>query len=229
MDPTKKKCQPGNETCPEMTEEFMQHVFAEAEGIAILSSCKQQQVSWEWHEKGQSVFTYYLLESLQGAADFDKKGFVTIGDVNRDVTDKVKSWSVQENRVQIPTLQYTAVGDIVLITTSDTTKPEISDHSENPGVQDTAVNNKHAEKAIEKKAMKKTKTDVLKTLYQAYRETPGEWVNSELIRKKLEIESEQMHDFVLALDAKKLIETNYLGDRALLKITADGVTILQDS
>jgi predicted MPP superfamily phosphohydrolase len=100
---------------PEMTEDFVRHVFAEAEGMAILASCKQKQVSWEWPEKGQSVFTYYLLEGLRGAADLDRKGFVTVGDINQYITDKIKTWTVQHSRVQTPTLQYTVAGDIVLV------------------------------------------------------------------------------------------------------------------
>jgi hypothetical protein len=97
-----------------MTEDFVRHVFEEAEGLAILASCKQKQVSWEWPEQGRSVFTHYLLEGLSGAADLDKKGFVTVEDVSRYVTDKVKTWAVQRSRVQTPTLQCAVVGDIVL-------------------------------------------------------------------------------------------------------------------
>ena len=97
-----------------MTEEFIHHVFSEAEGLVILSSCKQQQVSWEWSEKGQSVFTHYLLQGLQGEADFQRKGFVTVSDINQYVTDKVKSWAVKRGHVQIPTLQCSTAGEIVL-------------------------------------------------------------------------------------------------------------------
>lgn len=97
-----------------MTPEFIQRVFAEAEGIVVLASCKQGQQSWEWREKGHGVFTYYLLEALRGQADFDQKGFVTIADVNRYVTDRVKQWSVSHNAPQTPTWQAKLVGDIIL-------------------------------------------------------------------------------------------------------------------
>jgi predicted MPP superfamily phosphohydrolase len=98
-----------------MTKDFVRRVFEEAEGLAILASCKERQVSWEWPEKGRSVFTHYLLDGLSGAADFDKKGFVTVNDISRYVTDKVKRWAVQRSLVQTPTLQYTVAGDIVLL------------------------------------------------------------------------------------------------------------------
>lgn len=99
---------------PGMSAEFMQRVFAEAEGMAVLASCKHGQRSWEWPARKQSVFTYYLLEALRGQADTDGKGFITVSDVSRYVTDRVKHWSVQHNVPQTPTLQYTVVGDIVL-------------------------------------------------------------------------------------------------------------------
>jgi len=100
---------------PTMTPEFIRRVFEEAEGMAVLASCKQGQQSWEWTEKGRSVFTYYLLEALAGQADLDQKGFVTVSDASRHVTDGVKSWATQEGVPQTPTLQYTVAGDIVLV------------------------------------------------------------------------------------------------------------------
>lgn len=103
---------------PVMTPEFIQRVFAEAEGMAVLASCKQGQRSWEWPAQGRSVFTYYLLEALSGQADLDGKGFVTVSDASRYVSDRVRHWSVEHNVMQTPTLQYTVAGDIVLCKTS---------------------------------------------------------------------------------------------------------------
>lgn len=100
---------------PAMTPEFIQRVFTEAEGMAVLASCKQGQQSWEWPEAGCSVFTHFLLEALSGKADFDGKGFVTVSDASRYVTDGVKAWAVDHGVPQTPTLQYTVVGDIVLV------------------------------------------------------------------------------------------------------------------
>ncbi len=98
-----------------MSREFVRHVFQEAEGIAVIASCKQEQLSWEWPEKQQSVFTHYLLEGLKGAADYEDKGFVTIVDIHRYVTDNVRAWAAEHNRVQTPTLQCEMAGDPVLV------------------------------------------------------------------------------------------------------------------
>jgi uncharacterized caspase-like protein len=86
--------------------------------MAVLASCKQGQQSWEWPEEGRSVFTHFLLEALSGKADFDGKGFVTVSDASRYVTDCVKAWAVDHGVPQTPTLQYTVAGDIVLIKTT---------------------------------------------------------------------------------------------------------------
>lgn len=97
-----------------MSQEFIERVFEQAEGIAILASCKQGQVSYEWRLRERSVFTHYLLESLQGVADRDAKGFVTVQDANRHVVNGVKVWASQHNVSQTPTLQYGVAGDIIL-------------------------------------------------------------------------------------------------------------------
>ena len=82
--------------------------------MAILASCQQGQVSYEWEQAGQSVFTHYLLEGLAGAADFDDKRFVTVQDINRYVADRVKAWAVERGRLQTPTLGGGWSGDIVI-------------------------------------------------------------------------------------------------------------------
>jgi hypothetical protein len=101
-----------------MTPEFIQRVFEQAEGMAILASCKQGQFSYEWGLQQGSVFTHYLLDALKGGADRDEKGFVTVQDASRHVTDRVKLWASQRNVSQTPTLQYTVAGDIVLVKTA---------------------------------------------------------------------------------------------------------------
>lgn len=97
-----------------MSAEFIRRVFEEAEGMAVLASCKQGQLSYEWQESERSVFTHFMLEALAGDADQDGKGFVTVQDASRHVVDGVKLWASQHNVVQTPTLQYAVVGDIVL-------------------------------------------------------------------------------------------------------------------
>ncbi|MFN0087260.1 MAG: caspase family protein [Blastocatellia bacterium] len=97
-----------------MSEEFIRNVFEQAEGMAVLSSCKQGELSYEDYGRASGVFTHYLLEALAGTADLDGKGFVTVQDANRHVVDGVKTWAVGEHVSQTPTLKYAVAGDIIL-------------------------------------------------------------------------------------------------------------------
>lgn len=97
-----------------MSQEFIKRVFEQAEGMAVLASCKQGELSYEWKDQHQSAFTHYLLEAIKGDADLDKKSFVTVQDVNRHVTNGVKLWATKRQLTQTPTLQYTVAGDIIL-------------------------------------------------------------------------------------------------------------------
>jgi len=72
-----------------------------------------------------------------------------------------------------------------------------------------------------------TKSDLLNVLYQVYRREPGEWVSSEQIRKELNITQEQLNDFILVLREKGFMEVKFLGQKALLRITTDGVAIMK--
>jgi len=99
-----------------MSQEFIERVFEQAEGFAILASCKQNELSYEWRENDQSVFTHYLLDALLGNADRDDKNFVTIQDANRHVSDGVRLWASNKKVSQTPTFEYHGAGDIILIT-----------------------------------------------------------------------------------------------------------------
>jgi hypothetical protein len=98
-----------------MSAEFIRRVFEQAEGLAILASCKQGQLSYEWGVQERSVFTHFLLKALTGEADRDGKGFITVQDASRHVVDGVKLWASQNNASQTPTLQCTVAGDIILV------------------------------------------------------------------------------------------------------------------
>jgi uncharacterized caspase-like protein len=97
-----------------MNEQFIKRVYEQAEGLAILGSCKQGQLSYERDEKDFSAFTHYLLEGLSGAADMTGKKFVTVQDVSLYVLNEVKAWAALNNRSQTPTLANEVAGDIIL-------------------------------------------------------------------------------------------------------------------
>ena len=93
---------------------FIKRVFEEAEGLVVLSSCRQGELSYEWKAQKRSVFTHYLLEAIAGEADMNEKDFVTVQDANRYVVNGVKRWAARNRVSQSPTAQVTASGDIIL-------------------------------------------------------------------------------------------------------------------
>jgi uncharacterized caspase-like protein len=98
-----------------MSEQFIQRVFEQSEGLAILASCKQGELSYERDEKDLSAFSHFLLEGLSGAADKDGKKFVTVQDVSRYVENGVTEWAAGRYKQQTPTLKYEVAGDIILV------------------------------------------------------------------------------------------------------------------
>jgi Caspase domain len=61
-------------------------------GICLISASRDKELSREGSEwgGGHGVFSYYLLEGLKGAADFDNSGSVTIGELTVYVSQQVR-------------------------------------------------------------------------------------------------------------------------------------------
>ena len=94
---------------------FMERVFEQARGSASITSCVAKQVSWTYRDKGLSAFTHFLCEGLQGAADFQRRGFVTVSDGFHYVANAVQQWAEEKNLKQTPALSYTTTGEIILV------------------------------------------------------------------------------------------------------------------
>jgi hypothetical protein len=80
-------------------------------GRVILSASGANEVSAEKPEFGHGVFTYYLLQALEGAADSDQDGQVTVDEVYRYVSARVPKATGQE---QHPVRKGAVEGQIVL-------------------------------------------------------------------------------------------------------------------
>jgi hypothetical protein len=104
-----------------MTKGLHDALFPPMEGFAVLSSCKLHEASYEMPEKKHGVFSYFLIEGLQGGADFDSDGHIMVSDASRYTTEKTMDWSFKENVVQTPNLESHVVGDLVLV---DVPSPE---------------------------------------------------------------------------------------------------------
>jgi len=72
--------------------QYLQELSQSSAGLALLTSAETSQVARESEQwgGGHGVFTHYLLEGMQGAADDDNNGIVTVGELFEYVRDNVK-------------------------------------------------------------------------------------------------------------------------------------------
>lgn len=98
-----------------MTRSFHEEMFSEAEGFAVLSSCKMGQLSHDYPEENHGAFSYFLLEGLRGSADSDGDSIITVPDVNNYVSKKLREWSLSKEVQQNPTFEYKVSGDFIFV------------------------------------------------------------------------------------------------------------------
>jgi tetratricopeptide (TPR) repeat protein len=67
----------------------MTAAFKTAKGLLTLSSCSSDEVSLEWDEKGNGLFTYWLCEGLRGKADRDRDRQIDAYELHRYVYGNV--------------------------------------------------------------------------------------------------------------------------------------------
>jgi predicted transcriptional regulator len=72
-------------------------------------------------------------------------------------------------------------------------------------------------------------TTALKAIYEAYRASPGDKVHSEAIWQKLGLSEQAGIDLIKKLEERGFIRATWVGRKALLTITEDGVAVLRDS
>jgi len=59
----------------------------------VFTACEADEVSRESSEYGHGVFTYFLLKGLQGEADIDRDGKVTLDEAIEYTRTKVREFS----------------------------------------------------------------------------------------------------------------------------------------
>jgi len=77
---------------PSMLQKGVSDLAGVREGVLVFSSAQGGQLSQEGAQwgGGHGVFTYYLLDGLKGAADYDSNGSVTLGELVPYVQEKVR-------------------------------------------------------------------------------------------------------------------------------------------
>lgn len=92
-----------------ISDKFLQDL-AERQGRMILTASDANQVSLEDPERGHGLFTYYLLQAFEGAADLDSDGAITVREIHLYLQRKVHE---QSGGNQTP--QLYGIGDMVVV------------------------------------------------------------------------------------------------------------------
>lgn len=82
-------------------------------GTGLLFACSVGERAYEWKEKGQGAFTYYLLEGMAGKAA-DANGELTLNGLGDYVQKNVLRWSVERSKKQTPDFLQLGAAKVVL-------------------------------------------------------------------------------------------------------------------
>jgi uncharacterized caspase-like protein len=85
--------------------------LSQGKGRVIITASDANEVSVEKDDLKHGVFTYYLLEALQGKGDLDGNGVITVDEVYRYVSIRVPQATGQE---QHPVKKGEVRGEIIL-------------------------------------------------------------------------------------------------------------------
>jgi uncharacterized caspase-like protein len=99
-----------SETRASISDKFLDRI-AGGKGRVILTASSANEVSAEDGKLGHGIFTYYLLEAVQGKADTNNDGIITVDETYQYVSDKVSKATEQE---QHPVKKGTVEGHLIL-------------------------------------------------------------------------------------------------------------------
>lgn len=94
--------------------EPMLEALSGGEGIYTITSCGRKELSYEWEEMEQGVFSYYLAKALAGECPVDGNGCITADGVYSWVNQNVRKWARSNRCTQTPWRKSNATGEIVL-------------------------------------------------------------------------------------------------------------------
>ena len=96
------------ESMNELINKYLRDLTQSEEGIALLTSAEAREVARESQKwgGGHGVFTHFVLEGMKGAADRDKNGIITVGELFEYVREKVKEATDNRQHPSIGTNPY---------------------------------------------------------------------------------------------------------------------------
>ena len=72
--------------------------------FTIMSASSPDQISSSSIDLQHGIFSYYLMKGMEGGADFNSDGRITVGEMQQFLTDNVQRQAMSMNRKQEPQL-----------------------------------------------------------------------------------------------------------------------------
>lgn len=104
----------GRGIAEEMTADMAKDIEEHSHVQLTFASCKVNERSYEFPEKKHSVFTWFLLEGMKGAADTDHNGSVSLSELTTYTTEAVRQWAKAKGMDQTPRAWGSLSGDLIL-------------------------------------------------------------------------------------------------------------------
>jgi uncharacterized caspase-like protein len=99
------------------------------EGIVLLSSCKRGQQSWEDEDLHHGVFMFYLIQGLEGAADANRDGRVSLLELYHYAEAKTRARALRaHNAAQVPSLRGEISSDPVIVSVPQRVARRVQEH-----------------------------------------------------------------------------------------------------
>ena len=73
--------------------------------FTVMTATAPEQMSWSSPELKHGIFSYYLMKGMEGDADLNKDGVITMQEMQNYLTDNVARQAQRNGRTQLPQLQ----------------------------------------------------------------------------------------------------------------------------
>ena len=101
----------GSKSGPETNDGFNE-AFDTSQGTAFLLSCSQHEYSWELDDLNHGVFTHFIAKGLNGEADGNEDGLISLQELNEYVREETKKLVREKKQVdQTPVLKAEITND----------------------------------------------------------------------------------------------------------------------
>ena len=108
-------CYAGVNTTRGIDENFLINVYQKAEGFALLAAGTSDQVVFEIEEFQHGLYSYFLINGLDGNADFDCDGRISVEDIRNYVLNSIRERGLINGQHQDPTYRCEGIGEILLV------------------------------------------------------------------------------------------------------------------